>query len=188
MIVFDTHAWIWYAAKSEKLSKAGARAAEKAKIVIVSAISVWEVAMLVSKGRLGLDRDVDIWVKQALSLAKIRLEPLTPSISIRSTRLPGDFHGDPPDCCDPCDDCANWTGRGCATGGCVAGGCATGGYAGGHSGNRVAGDGGLHQAPRIISQTEHTITVDLGVGKASAFCYSCDLSAEYVRINADYHT
>ena len=97
MIVFDTHAWIWYAAKSEKLSKAGARAAEKAKIVIVSAISVWEVAMLVSKGRLGLDRDVDIWVKQALSLAKIRLEPLTPSISIRSTRLPGDFHGDPAD-------------------------------------------------------------------------------------------
>ena len=69
----------------------------------------------------------------------------------------GDFHGDPPDCCDPCDDCANWTGRGCATGGCVAGGCATGGYAGGHSGNRVAGDGGLHQAPRIISQTEHLV-------------------------------
>ncbi len=41
---------------------------------------------------------------------------------------------------------------------------------------------------RIISQTEHTITVDLGVGKNSDFCYGCDLSAGYVRINADYHT
>ncbi len=41
---------------------------------------------------------------------------------------------------------------------------------------------------RIISQTEHTITVDLGVGNKSDFCYGCDLSAEYVRINADYHT
>ncbi len=41
---------------------------------------------------------------------------------------------------------------------------------------------------RIVSQKEHTITVDLGAGKKSDFCYGCDLSAEYVRINADYHT
>jgi glutamate N-acetyltransferase/amino-acid N-acetyltransferase len=40
----------------------------------------------------------------------------------------------------------------------------------------------------IISQIEHTITVDLGAGNKSDFCYGCDLSAEYVRINADYHT
>jgi glutamate N-acetyltransferase/amino-acid N-acetyltransferase len=41
---------------------------------------------------------------------------------------------------------------------------------------------------RIISQKEHTITVDLGVGNKSDFCYGCDLSKEYVHINADYHT
>ncbi|MHC4494728.1 MAG: bifunctional glutamate N-acetyltransferase/amino-acid acetyltransferase ArgJ [Planctomycetota bacterium] len=44
------------------------------------------------------------------------------------------------------------------------------------------------RASRIISESEHTITVDLGVGNSSDFCYGCDLSAEYVRINADYHT
>ncbi len=44
------------------------------------------------------------------------------------------------------------------------------------------------KASKVVSQTEHTITVDLGVGRASDFCYGCDLSAEYVRINADYHT
>ena len=44
------------------------------------------------------------------------------------------------------------------------------------------------KAGKVISQTEHTITVDLDAGKASDFCYGCDLSAEYVRINADYHT
>ena len=44
------------------------------------------------------------------------------------------------------------------------------------------------RAGKIVSQTEHTITVDLGVGKQSDFCYGCDLSAEYVTINADYHT
>jgi len=41
---------------------------------------------------------------------------------------------------------------------------------------------------RIIAQKEHTITVDLGAGRFSDFCYGCDLSREYVTINADYHT
>jgi glutamate N-acetyltransferase/amino-acid N-acetyltransferase len=44
------------------------------------------------------------------------------------------------------------------------------------------------KASRIISQAEHTITVDLGVGNMSDFCYGCDLSKEYVTINAEYHT
>jgi len=44
------------------------------------------------------------------------------------------------------------------------------------------------KAGKVISRTEHTITVDLGAGKASDFCYGCDLSAGYVKINADYHT
>jgi len=44
------------------------------------------------------------------------------------------------------------------------------------------------KASKIVSQIEHEITVDLGAGKADDFCYGCDLSAEYVRINADYHT
>ncbi|MFA5292495.1 MAG: bifunctional glutamate N-acetyltransferase/amino-acid acetyltransferase ArgJ [Phycisphaerae bacterium] len=41
---------------------------------------------------------------------------------------------------------------------------------------------------KIISQKEHTITVNLGAGKFSDFCYGCDLSKDYVTINADYHT
>lgn len=41
---------------------------------------------------------------------------------------------------------------------------------------------------KIISQKEHTITVNLGAGKFTDFCYGCDLSKDYVTINADYHT
>jgi glutamate N-acetyltransferase/amino-acid N-acetyltransferase len=44
------------------------------------------------------------------------------------------------------------------------------------------------RASAIICQSEHTITVDLGAGRQSDFCYGCDLSAEYVRINAEYRT
>jgi len=44
------------------------------------------------------------------------------------------------------------------------------------------------KASKIVSKTEHTITVHLGVGKAEDFCYGCDLSKEYVTINSEYHT
>jgi glutamate N-acetyltransferase/amino-acid N-acetyltransferase len=45
-----------------------------------------------------------------------------------------------------------------------------------------------HKASKIVSQVSHTITVDLGVGKYTDFCYGCDLSKGYVTINAEYHT
>jgi glutamate N-acetyltransferase/amino-acid N-acetyltransferase len=45
-----------------------------------------------------------------------------------------------------------------------------------------------HKASKIVSQKSHTITVDLGVGKFSDFCFGCDLSKAYVAINAEYHT
>ncbi len=45
--------------------------------------------------------------------------------------------------------------------------------------------GKVHQ---VITRKEHTIEVDLGVGKATDFCYGCDLGREYITINADYHT
>jgi len=44
------------------------------------------------------------------------------------------------------------------------------------------------KASRIVSQPEHRITVDLGAGRQSDFCYGCDLSKDYVTINAYYHT
>jgi glutamate N-acetyltransferase/amino-acid N-acetyltransferase len=41
---------------------------------------------------------------------------------------------------------------------------------------------------KLMSQKEHTITINLGSGKHADFCYGCDLGREYVTINADYHT
>ncbi len=44
------------------------------------------------------------------------------------------------------------------------------------------------KASKVISRTEHTVTINLGAGKFSDFCYGCDLSEQYISINADYHT
>ncbi|MBN2456409.1 MAG: bifunctional glutamate N-acetyltransferase/amino-acid acetyltransferase ArgJ [Sedimentisphaerales bacterium] len=54
------------------------------------------------------------------------------------------------------------------------------------NGNPVRFD--VKKAGRIISQTQHTITIDLAAGRQSDFCYGCDLSTGYIKINAGYHT
>lgn len=53
--------------------------------------------MLVTKGRLRLDRDPLVWVQEALQLPRVTFLPLTPEIAVASTRLPGGLDGDPAD-------------------------------------------------------------------------------------------
>ena len=99
-VVVDTHVWIWLVEGHPRLPAAAVEHIEQAATasqVWVSAISAWETAMLVSKGRLVLACDVGQWVDQALALPGLRLMGLSPAISVDSTRLPGDLHGDPAD-------------------------------------------------------------------------------------------
>ena len=44
------------------------------------------------------------------------------------------------------------------------------------------------EAAAYLKGKELTVSVDLGAGAASSTVWTCDLSAEYVRINADYRT
>ncbi len=50
------------------------------------------------------------------------------------------------------------------------------------------GEAGLARLSEVMSADHVEIEVDLGIGPAEATVYGCDLSAEYVRINADYTT
>lgn len=97
MIVLDTATWIWRASDPKRLTTSARRAIDEADRALVSAISVWEVAMLVAKRRIQLDRPVEQWVDIALALPGIQLAPLEPAIAVRSTKLPGEFHPDPAD-------------------------------------------------------------------------------------------
>jgi PIN domain nuclease of toxin-antitoxin system len=101
LTVLDTHVWIWMVEGDRRtLSAAVIRSIEEAATagaVRVSAISVWEVAMLEARGRISLSRPVSDWVDDALRVPGIQLLPLTPEIAVESTRLPGEPHGDPAD-------------------------------------------------------------------------------------------
>lgn len=49
------------------------------------------------ENRLTLSIDIQDWLKLSLAHPKVRLLPLSPEISLLSTRLPGNFHSDPAD-------------------------------------------------------------------------------------------
>ena len=96
MIVLDTHVWVWWNSNPAKLSAAARKAIEEADQLGVSPISCWEVSMLVTKGRLGLDRDVQTWVREALAEETVQLIPISSEIAVAAGGLDS-FHGDPAD-------------------------------------------------------------------------------------------
>jgi len=97
MIVLDTHAWLWWISKPSELSRAARQRIGAETRLGVSAISCLEVATLVAKGRISLDRDPLDWLEQAVAVRKVELLPLTPAVSVKATQLGNDFPGDPAD-------------------------------------------------------------------------------------------
>jgi len=98
--LMDTHVWVWWNMHPEKLSqrvRALLSAPAKYEELLLSAISPWEFAKLLEKGRLGISCDAEEWIRQALEMSKLRLVPLTPVVAYRSTVLPSPFHDDPAD-------------------------------------------------------------------------------------------
>ena len=65
--------------------------------VFVSAITAWEVATLVRRGRYRLKVSVEVWFARLLALPDIRLAALEPRILIASAELPGSPPADPAD-------------------------------------------------------------------------------------------
>ena len=100
-LVLDTHALIWLVDGRENAFSPAMldRIAQAARqnAVLIPAIAFWEIAMLDARGRIQLSQACTTWCAQIQSRPGIRIVPLTPAISIDSTRLPGDFHGDPAD-------------------------------------------------------------------------------------------
>ena len=100
MIVFDTHAWVWFISNPELLSKRALKAADtamNAKEIFISSISAWEIALLVEKGRLKLTLDVTDWISKSEKLPFFRFIPVDNSIAIKAVNLPQPLHSDPAD-------------------------------------------------------------------------------------------
>ncbi|NJM98361.1 MAG: type II toxin-antitoxin system VapC family toxin [Phormidesmis sp. RL_2_1] len=100
MILLDTHIWLWMLHDPNRLSEPVQSAIvleEPQNGILVSAISVWEIAVKSSLGKLALPLPIDEWYTLAQAHPGIIIEPLNPLDAIASTQLPGDFHKDPAD-------------------------------------------------------------------------------------------
>ena len=98
--LLDTHIWVWWVVGDERLSpKLVARldSYPETNRPVISAISLWEVAMLVGLGRLDLKMTLDEWFRHAGNAATIQTSPITTHIAAEVATLPATFHRDPAD-------------------------------------------------------------------------------------------
>jgi PIN domain nuclease of toxin-antitoxin system len=99
-LLLDTHTLLWSVEEAPRLGMLAKQCIDQASRnnrVIVSAITLWEIGLLVSKGRLSLSSDVLDWIRIALSHSGLKLAALEPEIAVASTRLPFEMHADPAD-------------------------------------------------------------------------------------------
>lgn len=100
MIVLDTHAWVWWVAAPDLLSSRAREAVEEARHqgeLFVSSFSVWEVTMLVKRGRLRLTSDLSDWLARSEALPFLTFVPVDNHVARRSVELPPPLHADPAD-------------------------------------------------------------------------------------------
>lgn len=100
-VLLDTHVWLWLTQGTDRLDETiGLRAIESARKsggIYLSIISIWEVGMLVAKGRYRIRQELKDWVDAALDVRGLIVHPMTVGIAMNCTRLPGQIHGDPAD-------------------------------------------------------------------------------------------
>lgn len=100
MIVLDTHVWIWWLSASPDLSATARKTIDRARLdktILISSISVWEVALLAQRKRLQLSIGVAEWIAKSESLPFFTFIPVDNTIAAKSVYLPAGFHGDPAD-------------------------------------------------------------------------------------------
>ena len=98
--VLDTHILVWWrSGLHDRLSTAQLRLLarlENQGEFVISAITLWEIAKLVSGQRLEIPRPLDLWLAEIEQHPRIHLEPLTSRIIPANTTL-NNFHRDPAD-------------------------------------------------------------------------------------------
>ena len=65
--------------------------------VLLSDISLWEIALLHELGRITLNLPLLEWLKKAASPPDVQIMPITPEIAAETASLPDSFHRDPAD-------------------------------------------------------------------------------------------
>ena len=100
MALLDTHILIWWFDQRGRLSRAQRdvlAAADASSPLVVSDISIWEVATLWSLGRIQLAVPLREWLEKAMAPPLVRRQGISPAVAAELAALPASFHRDPAD-------------------------------------------------------------------------------------------
>ena len=100
MLLVDTHVLVWLAAAPKKLTRPAASAIRRAMRsdgIGIASITLWELAVLFTRGRLQAHGTVEASVERLVTATHVVVKPLTPSIAAIASQLPSDFPADPAD-------------------------------------------------------------------------------------------
>ena len=102
MIVLDTHTLVWWVTNDAELSEKAKKTIERERAggeIVISAISAWEIAMLVYRGTLAFSMDIDswLWLSTVREIPRVRFAPVDVDVAVKSVQLPGVFHKDAAD-------------------------------------------------------------------------------------------
>lgn len=100
MILLDTHTWFWTVTGDAKLRLPVRREIDRAyaaNSLFLSPISLWELALKHSRGKLQLDRPLRPWLGNAIAVSGVQLMSIGVEIAASCAELPPAFHGDPAD-------------------------------------------------------------------------------------------
>ncbi len=98
MILLDTHALVWTVADPKRLSApalAAIRKARKADGLAVSAITLWEIAALLARGRIQAYGTLEASLE--LLTEGVTVRPITAEIASLAAQFPKDYPRDPAD-------------------------------------------------------------------------------------------
>ena len=100
MILLDTHALVWWANETTQLSSHSRRVIDdeiKAGAVAASAMSAWEICLLVKAGRVTIATDIETWFRDLEILPYFRFVSVDVHIAKTAVFLPNWSHNDPAD-------------------------------------------------------------------------------------------
>lgn len=101
VIVIDTHILLWwFSGDTNRISNTAFEALETERrggVVLVSSISIWEIAHLQARRRIGLASDVHAFVEVVARVDAITFVPVDNAITIIAAQLDNSFHRDPAD-------------------------------------------------------------------------------------------
>ena len=98
--LLDTHVLIWWLDDPDRLSaaqRAVVTSASRESPLLVSDISLWEVATLHGLGLIDLTIPLREWLDKAVAPPLVRRHGVSPAIASELAALPDSFHRDPAD-------------------------------------------------------------------------------------------